>query len=149
MLGSVFNNERQRYFSAFRHQDVIGPASGLIVHAFHADTACSQGGRQLGMHETLALPGAENDDVRLGRIDLLEMRRGQLVERRHWPGYRGCFRQDKQTMVETGGIDFDAVVVIGGDGLVLLGFCGMELHGAQCRIAVRGRAVRQISAIRS
>jgi hypothetical protein len=79
-LRYVSNNQCQGDFAPLRHQDIVGSACRLIVHAFDADAAAGEGGNQLWMNETLPLSGAEYYDIRAGRIDLLEMRRRKVIE---------------------------------------------------------------------
>ena len=62
-LGAV-DDQGQRDLAAFAHQDVVGAAGGLAVHAFDADAARRQAGDQARMDEALALAGAEDDHVR-------------------------------------------------------------------------------------
>ncbi|MCY1310125.1 hypothetical protein D3C81_2056910 [compost metagenome] len=81
------------------------------------------------MHEALALARAEDDHVGCVGQDLREMRLVQLLETVHFPRPWRCFRHDDQAVVVRLGIDLDAVFVIAGDSLVLLGAAGVEFHG--------------------
>lgn len=58
---------------AFRHQNVIGAAGGLVIHAFDTYTAFSQRRDQPRMDETLFRTGAKNHDIRGRGVDLLKV----------------------------------------------------------------------------
>ena len=94
------------------------------------------------MDEVLAGAGAEDDDVRRGGIDLREMF-GASSASKEATGQAtgGSFRHHQQAEIETHGIDFDAGIVVGGDGLILLSQRGVEFHG----VAIHRRRNRSVN----
>jgi hypothetical protein len=123
-----FKYQSQRDLATLCHQNVICATGGLIVHAFHAYAARRQRGSQAWMDEALARAGAEDDDIRCNRIDLLEMFGRQRIEGCYRPGRGSDFRQNYQAVVERKQIDLDPILIVRGDSLVLLGTGGVKLH---------------------
>jgi len=134
-MRSGFKDQRQRNLAAFRHQDIVGTACGLIVHAFDADAARCQRCGQARMNEALACTRTENDDIRRDCIDLFEMRGSQSIERCDRPRDRCHLGQDKQAVLERDQIDFNPGFIVSGNGLVLLGSGAVKLHDGRGRIA--------------
>lgn len=124
----------QRDLAAFCHQDIVGAAGGLIVHAFDPYAARRQWRSQAWVYETLARASAENDDIRCNGVDLFEMFDCQGVEGIHRPRCRGNFGQYDEAVVEREQIDFNPVFIISGNSLILLGACVVKLHDGMGRI---------------
>lgn len=139
-----FEDEGKHDFAAFRHEDVVGAAGGLAVHAFDADAACGKGADQSWMYKSLPDTRAEYDYVRRCRVDLCKMIGVQIVEGSRWPHDWRYFGKNYQAVGKTYGIDLDPCFVIGRDSLVVLGGGGMELHDAiDTRIDVNFRQLEE------
>lgn len=123
--GRRFDNQRQCNLATFGHQDIVGAACRLIIHAFDADTPGGKRGYQLGMNKTLSCSSTENDDIRHGGIDLVDMRHCKCIERLDRPINRRNFRQHDQALRKVPGIDIDAGIVVTSDCLILLSGCGV------------------------
>ena len=134
-----FEYQCQRNLAAFGHQDIVGAAGGLIIHAFDAYASRGQGRRQARVYETLAWAGAEYDDIRRDCIDLFKMLGRQGVEGAHRPRSRADFGQDYQAIVVRDQVDFNPVFIVRGNSLILLGKGAVQLHDGMGRNVNRDR----------
>lgn len=121
-------DDRQRDFAPLGHQDVVGTAGRLVVHAFDADPAAQQACEQSRRGKALFVAGAQDQQVGSHRFDCRKILSLQCIEIGHRPGRGRLLRQHHQAMVIAGRIDLHPVPFIAGDRLVLLGCGRMQLH---------------------
>ena len=129
-LRVVFEDECKDDLAPFRHQDVVGAAGGLAVHAFDPDAARGECGDQPGVDETLSCACAEDDDIGRSCVDLREVIRIQVIERTWGPCDGRDFGQYDEAVGKVYRVDLNPGMVVGGDSLVMLGGGGVELHDA-------------------
>ena len=68
------------------------------------------------------------DDIRRQGVDLREVLGGESIKSGDRPRRGRGFRQHHEAGAKAGEVDLDAGVVVGGDGLILLGGGGVQFH---------------------
>lgn len=100
------------------------------------------------MSETLAGARPEDDHIGSFLLYLGKVIGAQLLERFRRPRLGRLFGHDDQTVLKPYRVDFDAIVVICSDGLVMLGRGSMQLHaGIDTRDRINFRECRRLVVI--